>query len=123
MPYFSHQMGDDCPLGVLPSLHHRTPLVVKVGDEREDTKEGRTEREVEWFILKTIYNNGGEGPSFDTIVAFGSHSAIPHHQNTNRKLKKVHVILIDMGVSYSQYCSDMTRTIAISYISEGAKSE
>jgi len=73
-------------------------------------KPGKTELEVEWFILQKIHEVTGEEPSFDPIVAFGNHSSIPHHQNTNRKLKKGHVILLDMGVKYKKYCSDMTRT-------------
>ncbi len=73
-------------------------------------KVGRTETEVEWFIIKAQRELGAEDSSFDPIVAFGSNSAIPHHQNTNRKLKKGHTILIDMGVKYKHYCSDMTRT-------------
>jgi len=73
-------------------------------------KEGRTEAEVEWFIIKAQRELGAEDSSFDPIVAFGSNSAIPHHQNTNRKLKKGHTVLIDMGVKYKHYCSDMTRT-------------
>lgn len=73
-------------------------------------KEGRTEQEVEWFIIKAQRELGAQDYSFDPIVAFGSHSSIPHHQNTNRKLKKGHTVLIDMGVKYKHYCSDMTRT-------------
>jgi Xaa-Pro aminopeptidase len=73
-------------------------------------KVGRTEVEVEWFIIKAQRELGAEDSSFDPIVAFGSNSAIPHHQNTNRKLKKGHTVLLDMGVKYKHYCSDMTRT-------------
>ena len=74
------------------------------------TKVGKTEIELECFILKQIRERGGDGPSFNPIVAFGNHSAIPHHQNTTRKLKKGDVVLIDMGTKYKHYCSDMTRT-------------
>lgn len=73
-------------------------------------KIGRTEREIEWFILEKIREKGGDGPSFNPIVAFGEHSSVPHHQNTDRKLKKGDVVLIDMGVMYKHYASDMTRT-------------
>lgn len=48
--------------------------------------------------------------SFKPIVAFGPHSAIPHHQNTNRPFKKGDIVLIDMGFMHAGYCSDMTRT-------------
>ncbi len=73
-------------------------------------KEGRTESDVEWFIIKAQRELGADDSSFDPIVAFGTNSAMPHHQNTNRKLKKGHNVLIDMGVKYKNYCSDMTRT-------------
>ncbi|MBN1494571.1 aminopeptidase P family protein [Candidatus Peregrinibacteria bacterium] len=73
-------------------------------------KAGVSEKQIEWLIIQEIHNCGGNGPSFNPIVAFGNHTAIPHHQNTDRKLKKGHVVLIDMGVKYKNYCSDMTRT-------------
>lgn len=73
-------------------------------------KVGQTEKEVEWFILNHLNEVGAEGVSFNPIVAFGDNSAIPHHQNGNRKLKKGDPVLIDMGVKYKGYCSDMTRT-------------
>jgi Xaa-Pro aminopeptidase len=52
---------------------------------------------------------GASGPSFPPIVAFGENTAVPHHSPTLRKLQKDDVILIDMGVIYQGYCSDMTR--------------
>lgn len=73
-------------------------------------KPGITEKDVEWFIFENLRSVGAEGVSFTPIVAFGENSAVPHHQNTERKLKKGDVILIDMGVKYKGYCSDMTRT-------------
>ena len=57
---------------------------------------------------------GAEDISFPPIVAFGPNSAIPHHQNTTRKLKKNDIVLIDMGMKYKGYCSDMTRTFFMS---------
>lgn len=79
---------------------------------------GITERELadelEWFIRR---NNGTL--SFPTIVAFGPHSAIPHHHTDNTTLKRNDVILIDFGVKYEQYCSDMTRTLGIGEIPDG----
>ncbi|MEI6711404.1 MAG: M24 family metallopeptidase [bacterium] len=58
---------------------------------------------------------GASGPSFPPIVAFGENTAIPHHSPTSRKLQKDDVILIDMGVIYQGYCSDMTRCIIPKY--------
>jgi Xaa-Pro aminopeptidase len=73
-------------------------------------KPGVTEKDVEWFILENIRAVGADGTSFTPIVAFGNNSSIPHHQNSDRKLKKGDTILIDMGVKYKGYCSDMSRT-------------
>ena len=44
-------------------------------------------------------------------MALNKNSVTPHHKNTNKKLKKGDMILIDMGVKYKGYCSDMTRMI------------
>jgi Xaa-Pro dipeptidase len=57
-------------------------------------------------------------PSFETIVAAGKNSGNPHHIAENKKLKGFAVI--DLGVIYKNYCSDMTRTI---YVGTPSKSE
>ncbi len=76
----------------------------------EKIKPGITEKEIalemEWFVRK----NNTE-MSFSTIVAFGKNSAFPHHKTGNDRLKNNDTILLDFGVKYENYCSDMTRTI------------
>lgn len=54
---------------------------------------------------------GATGPSFPPIVAFGENSAIPHHSPTERKLQSADIVLIDMGLIWKGYCSDMTRMV------------
>ena len=49
--------------------------------------------------------------SFTPIVAFGKHSSSPHHVSSDTRLKKNEIVLLDFGVRYQHYCSDMTRTI------------
>ncbi|MBI3485363.1 aminopeptidase P family protein [Candidatus Daviesbacteria bacterium] len=51
--------------------------------------------------------------SFPAIVAFGKNSSIPHHQTGNEILnsKNGQFVLLDFGVKFENYCSDMTRTI------------
>lgn len=74
-------------------------------------KTGVTEAELAWKIRQIGHDQGlAEGCSFDPIVAFGPHSAIPHHHPTEQKLKANDTILIDMGMLYQGYCSDMSRT-------------
>ncbi len=73
-------------------------------------KPGVSELELAWKIKVIGHDLGAEDISFEPIVGFGPHSAIPHHQNSTRKLKANELVLIDMGMKYEGYCSDMTRT-------------
>lgn len=73
-------------------------------------KNGVTELELAWKIKTIGHDLGAEDISFEPIIGFGPHSATPHHQNTNKKLKIGDVVLVDMGMKYKGYCSDMTRT-------------
>lgn len=71
---------------------------------------GMTEREVALSIELTMRELGAESPSFETIVAFGTNAAKPHAIPTDRALEAGELVLIDMGLVYKGYCSDMTRT-------------
>ncbi len=73
-------------------------------------KEGVTEREIANELEYRFKKYGASGKSFDTIVAFGANSAVPHHETGDDTLKKNSVVLIDFGCVYKGYCSDMTRT-------------
>ena len=54
---------------------------------------------------------GAEGMSFETIVASGSRSALPHGRATDARLPRRGFLTLDFGVILKGYCSDMTRTI------------
>ncbi len=71
---------------------------------------GMTEREIALAIELTMHEFGAERTSFDTIVAFGLNAAKPHAVPTERVLESGDIVLIDMGLVYKGYCSDMTRT-------------
>lgn len=71
---------------------------------------GITEIEVAKIIKDRFESLGAIQLAFPTIVAFGAHSAKPHHQPSSAKLKDNSVVLIDLGCRYQGYCSDMTRT-------------
>ncbi len=71
---------------------------------------GMTEKEIA-FLLETFIRRNGAEPSFPTIVAFGANAAVPHHKTGKQKLKLNQFVLLDFGVKYDNYCSDMTRTI------------
>jgi Xaa-Pro aminopeptidase len=61
---------------------------------------------------------GAEKPAFDTIVASGAASALPHAQPTARRLEGNELLLIDMGAILDGYSSDMTRVV---YLGEPPK--
>ncbi|MEK7558767.1 MAG: aminopeptidase P family protein [Patescibacteria group bacterium] len=63
-------------------------------------------RELEMFIKKS-----GADISFPPIVAFGKNSSMPHHKSNNEKLITNNIVLLDFGVKFENYCSDMTRTV------------
>ncbi|HOJ09118.1 MAG TPA: Xaa-Pro peptidase family protein [Clostridiales bacterium] len=70
---------------------------------------GETEiaAEMEYFMKR----QGGEGPSFQTIVASGVRSAMPHGVASEKELEYGDVIVMDYGAIYNGYCSDITRTV------------
>jgi Xaa-Pro aminopeptidase len=54
---------------------------------------------------------GAEKPSFETIVAGGVRSALPHAQPTAARFRAGELIVVDMGALQEGYCSDMTRML------------
>ena len=74
---------------------------------------GRTEKEVRRDLEARMLDHGADGPSFETIVAAGAHSAIPHHRPTDAVLAAGDFVKIDFGALVSGYHSDMTRTFVL----------
>jgi Xaa-Pro aminopeptidase/Xaa-Pro dipeptidase len=71
----------------------------------------KTELDVRRRIINHIFEEGGEGESFTTIVASGKHSAVPHWETSHEPIQWNNLLLIDMGSRYKGYCSDFTRTV------------
>ena len=76
-----------------------------------ELRAGRTEREIAWFLMHAMRSAGAEGAAFDSIVAFGPHSAVPHHQPTDRVLERGDLVKLDFGARVAGYHADMTRTL------------
>ncbi len=72
---------------------------------------GATENEVAMAIEYQARMAGAERMSFETIVASGERSALPHGRATNAKLPRRGFVTLDFGVVLDGYCSDMTRTV------------
>lgn len=73
-------------------------------------QEGMTETEIAALLEHEMRKRGAQGVSFATIVAFGAHAAVPHHETGDSKLQFGDEILIDFGCKVNGYCSDITRT-------------
>ncbi|HEV2215338.1 MAG TPA: Xaa-Pro peptidase family protein [Terracidiphilus sp.] len=72
---------------------------------------GMTEVEVAAELEHRARILGAEGMSFDTIVASGTRSALPHGHATTARLPRRGFLTLDFGVILKGYCSDMTRTV------------
>ncbi|TWP50836.1 aminopeptidase P family protein [Lentzea tibetensis] len=74
---------------------------------------GRTEKEVARELESRMLDHGAAGPSFESIVAFGANSAVPHHRPTDAQLHTGDFIKLDFGALVDGYHSDMTRTLVL----------
>lgn len=74
---------------------------------------GRTEREVARELEGLMLDHGADAVSFETIVAAGPNSAVPHHRPTDAVLATGDFVKIDFGALVAGYHSDMTRTFVL----------
>ncbi len=77
---------------------------------------GKKEIEIAAELEHFIRYNGASASSFDIIVASGPNSAYPHHLTSGRKIKNNELVLIDVGVDYNGYKSDLTRVFFLGRI-------
>ncbi len=80
---------------------------------RGGVRPGRTERAVARELESLMLDHGADAVSFETIVAAGSNSAIPHHRPTDAVLAAGDFVKIDFGALVAGYHSDMTRTFIL----------
>jgi Xaa-Pro aminopeptidase len=73
-------------------------------------KPGIREVEVAAEIEYQMKKGGATGTAFETIVAFGERSALPHARATGKRLRKNELVVLDLGAILAHYCSDITRT-------------
>jgi Xaa-Pro aminopeptidase len=81
--------------------------------ERGGLRPGRTEKQVGRELEALMLDHGADGVSFETIVATGANSAIPHHRPTDAVLAAGDFVKIDFGALVCGYHSDMTRTFVL----------
>src|SRR5699024_2374439 len=80
-------------------------------------KEIDVSNELEFFMRR----QGATSSSFDTIVASGYRSALPHGVASTKEIQDGELVTLDYGALYEGYCSDITRTLAVGDISNELK--
>jgi len=74
---------------------------------------GLTEMQVAGMLEQQLRHAGSEGFPFESIVASGPRSALPHARASDRQLALGDLLLLDFGAIYRGYCSDITRTFVL----------
>ena len=109
-PAFTEAMGvkEECEIEAIKRACEITDRAFE--DMLSAFKEGMTENDAAAELEYRMRKFGASGTSFDTIMAFGEGSSVPHHETGSRKLRFGDIILVDFGCKFGGYCSDCTRT-------------
>jgi len=81
-------------------------------------KPGVSEKEIALELEYFMRKQGASATSFDTIVASGYRSEMPHGVASDKKIELGDLVTLDFGCVYQGYCSDMTRTVAVGSITD-----
>lgn len=79
---------------------------------------GVTEKFIARKLDEAMEDLGSEKPAFDTIVASGKNSALPHYRTGPVQIENNSPVLIDFGATVEGYSSDMTRTLRVGTMSD-----
>ena len=86
-----------------------------------ELKIGATEKNIAAKISYLFKMHGAEGDSYESIIAGGPRSALPHARPTDREFQKGDFIVMDFGALYNGYHADMTRTLLVGTTTERHK--
>lgn len=111
-----------CPLILLRMIKEEGEIAIlraaaQLGSEGYDylmssqLREGITEIEMAQELEIFWRRRGAQGVAFEPIIAFGPHGSRPHYRPGDFSLKGGMSVLIDIGVTYQHYHSDMSRTV------------
>jgi Xaa-Pro aminopeptidase len=95
--------------GIRASAAVNYAMIRRLAEER---LVGRTEREVAWWIVGALGEEGADGLAFDPIVGAGPNAARPHHHPSDRSIGPNETVIVDSGALLDGYHSDCTRTFA-----------
>jgi len=72
---------------------------------------GCTELELAGRLEAAMLAHGADGIAFETLVASGTNSALPHYRAGGRRVEEGDIVILDYGCRVDGYCSDISRTI------------
>lgn len=100
--------------GEIDLIKKALDISLKVFDSiKEEVVPGVTEKEVANEIEYRMKKLGADGVAFETVVASGTRSSLPHGTPTDKEIEFGDAVVIDMGATYNGYAADMTRTIFV----------
>lgn len=109
---------DEYEIGLLRSACAAADSALAALIENGGLRAGRTEKAVGRELESLMLDHGADGISFETIVATGANSAVPHHRPTHAELRTGDFIKLDFGAEIGGYHSDMTRTFVLGKASD-----
>ena len=81
-------------------------------------KPGLTEKQLQAELVYSLLKNGADGMAFEPIVVSGPNTSMPHGVPGERVVQEGDFITMDFGATYQGYCADMTRTVAVGYVTD-----
>ena len=87
-------------------------------DALQFIKAGVTEREIAAFLEYRMKLYGSERNAFETIAVSGKNSSMPHGVPTDKAVENGDFITMDFGAVINGYASDMTRTVAVGFVTD-----
>jgi Xaa-Pro aminopeptidase len=98
--------------GEVALIRHSMQIAVRAFEQAAGcVRSGMTEADLAAELDHRMRTGGAEASSFETIVAAGRRSALPHARPSRAPIKEGQLVLIDMGALADGYASDMTRML------------
>lgn len=109
-----HEMRLFCSAHEITLMRHSAAIAVGAHQRAmQICRPGMFEHELEAELCHEYLRHGGRAPSFPPIVAGGANACTLHYEDNDEQLQDGDLVLIDAGVEYQYYSSDITRTIPV----------
>ncbi len=91
------------------------------GEILHEIRPGAAECDIALDLEYKMRRLGAENIAFETIIASGQRSSMPHGRASTKKLHKGDFVTLDFGCLYKGYASDITRTVVLGKATERQK--